>query len=637
MNTQNLSPEEDFAIFQQESMKGNYSHALFHLACALSSDAACSEWLLAADQLWETLQEEIFDYLSLDGECYYAIVALHAYYLWKSGEKTDAIDELTNVISAVPNAYYFPWIAQWLFSIKDTDALSPLLLSRIISSCMNQIDFYANHNGSEIYEKILEFAKKIPDDFDLPLNKTLVTSMFYRRLNRYEEALAAAKEGFEKNPTATNANFIALCYKEMDCLPEMEEYTQLSISIDPSERSICNDMGDVFLGHKQYKKAAEYYALAMEAGEDSWAEPSYYYSRYKLNEDDSKEMIHKLMNYTQKNEENSRAKDLADQVYDELFPEERLFYEEIPYSQESLINLLRQISEDYVQKLGSSPHTLTVPLQTKDPLPIAVSRLESPSAVNAIRLYLSDYGNNPITFHPICNREPKPSFLEPIEKEGINDPFRLWNYNEKFHFTPNVEPPNNQVQSIVMELATDAYELHEWYQKACKLAKNLSDADRKSLEGIMVFPPRCPDSNYPIDRWLMRIQYAAVFLLAALDETKHLLPSPSLKRILFGQIDWPVLAALTVICFQTELHNECSEEVYSLLCEFRNRIYEDSYCFFFVTFLASILHVHGLSEQDTASFKVSLNSILIEDEYEEGEEEKYSDEIEELKQLLEEQ
>ncbi len=627
------SPEEDMAIFYQEMKQKKYSHALFHLACAISSDPECKEWISQADAVWNLKKEQIFSYFETEQSQYYAVVALKAYFLWKSGETQDAISTLVQVIRAIPNAYYFPWIAEWLFTAQD--AISPSIIVLIISGCMNQMDFYANNHDNTIYEKLVEFLEPLTQEeaSNLPIDKYVMTSMLYRRLKRYDKALSEAKKGFEQSPTAINANFVALCYKEMDELDEMEKYTQLSISINPSERSICNDMGDVFLLHENYAKAAQYYALAMEAGEDEWAEPSYYYSRYLLNGEESDKMFEQLIQYSKKYNENSRAKELLDKIYDKLYPEESLFYDQIPFSQEALTNLLYQFSTNNAEKLGSDLHSLTVPIPDSDTksMRTAVSCLESPSAIRAICLYLSNYDQNPINWQLICHKEPDPPFLEPVKDANTAKPFRLWNYDKSYSFTPNVKPPNEKVKERVFHLAATAYSLPAWYEQAQELALELTQADRDSLEGVMVFPPNLSNKDYQMDQWLMRVKYAAVFLLAALDEREEQIPSASLKQILLGQLDCPVLAALTLLSYQTIQYPECFHEVYQLFCDFEDRIFNDSYCFFLTTYLVSILHLNGLEEEKKEYYQNWLYSILSK---EEDDIQQNDEEIEKVKKML---
>ena len=141
----------------------------------------------------------------------------------------------------------------------------------------------------------------------------------------------------------------------------------------------------------------------------------------------------------------------------------------------------------------------------------------------------------------------------------------------------------------VKELARSPFHLGEWYNRAGSMCEGLSFDD---LYGCMVYPPEPDDMRIPADQWLLRVQFAAVCLLAQLGKDDSRMPSPELivyggklpsyelTRICLGQLDWPVIPALTLLAWQAKEGLADREQALGVLSLLKTRVPEHDYCFF---------------------------------------------------------
>lgn len=603
-----LTPQEDIEIFKNELEQENYDHALFHLACAISSDPGNEEWLFYASTVFDILGSDVLGCIELGENVYFATAALRAYYLWKVGDWEQAVSLLSQVIAAVPDIPYFIWMEQWILDEDCIRQVSEDTMYRFISRNLYQMDQHTANNGKEVLRCLTYlFSGYTEPTAQTYMSKYIVLSMLYRRLDQMDLALEAALTGYQKVPTAVNSTFVALCYKDMGDIDHMKEYTNLSLTLDPKSTAICNDMGDVLLERGRYQEGSEYYGIAMGEDDEEWSEPSYYYCRFCMDGEDAQEMHQLLCDYAKKHPNSRRAQKLVQDAQDKLYPEHSRFYHNMPLLEEALSNLLHNICGSYAEKYGSAIHVLnkgeTGSIRT------TITCLESPSAVRALNLYLSDYDSKECGVDLICSNCPQPSPLEPVQGR-----FKLWDYDESYHFTSRVKRPSPHVLEMVNELALENYSLKTWYQKALDLAGRLANEDRESLYGAMVYPPRCPNENYYMDWWLERIQFASVFLLAALDEREGMILSPAACDICMGQIDWPLLPAMLLITYQAICHEEVQSSARVILYGLLDRIYKNEFCFFTTTFLVCMLNLPGVEEKTKDSFKKWLMDELRQEE-----------------------
>ena len=435
-----------------------------------------------------------------------------------------------------------------------------------------------------LYERFLYQATVEMKEMD----PFMIMSMLRRRVQDLEGALKDALKSFEMNPYSNQATFVGLCYKEMRDIENAAIYFEKGYELDPTNISGFLEMGDLLLDETQFERAGEYYKRALEVEpENDWALPSLYFCQYATSKDE--EAKARLLEYKKQYPNNGRTDYLIGYV--EYL--ERVPYEDyIPVSGEATINLVHQLEEQ----------------QTKGQLKFSLSALESGSAINTLRLYLGDYDEHAKLEVLYAENAIMPD-ISPISETGII----FWKYDEQYQQTPAVNKPSHKVEEVVTQLACMKYSCKEWYQVAGELAKNLEESDLQDLYSIMVYPPK-PEFEIGTDIWLMRIQYAAVFLIAHMEYTmvpakklfgigfgkskQVVMPSKSILDICYGQLDWPIIPAMVVLAYQAQIYPECQERVKEVFLKIMKRVNRESYCFFEEAFLVNFLRLPNLGEPE---------------------------------------
>lgn len=170
---------------------------------------------------------------------------------------------------------------------------------------------------------------------------------------------------------------------------------------------------------------------------------------------------------------------------------------------------------------------------------------------------------------------------------------------------PTVGQPTDRATASVKELASEPFSLRGWYDRAANLVDGMTAGDEKGLYALMVYPP-LPEGTLPAGEWLMRVQYAAVCLLARLgsqfispDEMKQYngaFASPELVRICLGQLDRPVIPALTLLAWQITEGITDREAGLSLLDRLSERVAEHGDCFFEHALVCALSWIPGYDD-----------------------------------------
>lgn len=222
------------------------------------------------------------------------------------------------------------------------------------------------------------------------------------------------------------------------------------------------------------------------------------------------------------------------------------------------------------------------------------------SSRNALFLTLSNYRKQTAELsisvtHPTCD-----SYESPLAPEGL----RLWNYQKDHTPVPAVPKPEKQVYKLADNLAREPFHLGKWYEKARELSRSLTVQDADSLYGCMVYPQE-PEAQITSDRWLFRIQCAAICLLAhlrdeSLPDSLTGFPSPELARICLGQLDWPVIPALTLLAWQVREKAVDPGLVNPILDRLIASLPGDSPCFYEHALFSAVSWIPGRSRTQRA-------------------------------------
>ncbi len=408
-----------------------------------------------------------------------------------------------------------------------------------------------------------------------------------RHMGRMEDALAIAEEGIARHNTASNSTFAGLCYLDLDRWEEGEKAILRALELDPANYAPCNDLADYFFNARVFSKAMDYYALVMAHGDAQdceWALPSFYFCRY-LQEDRALD-LERLALAAAAQPDNDRAAQLCDAVR-----RERL----LPY-------------EDYIPDSTDAVAKMIPDLMEKDiaEARVALSCQEAASAVNAVRLAMSRFGQREARLTVLVNHLPDPPLDRVLAPEGI----RLWLYGEDHDAVPAIGAPTQRALDAVSVLTSRPYALTDWYAQAETLAAELDSGCIPALYACMIHPPTPPEDIRP-DRWLQLVQFAAVCLLAHLKRegdvslplrtyAEHL-PSQELVRICLGQLDWPIIPALTILAYQARTGRASVPAVSALLNAVYTRVPKGDYCFFEHALICALAQLPGQKEETRAA------------------------------------
>ncbi|RKI71172.1 tetratricopeptide repeat protein [bacterium 1xD42-67] len=405
-----------------------------------------------------------------------------------------------------------------------------------------------------------------------------------RHMGRMEEALKVAQEGIDRHKAASCYTFAGLCCLDLGDPQGAEDHVRQGLERDPGNLAPCNDLGDYFFERRILDKAMEYYTMVVDRGDAQdveWAEPSLIFCRW-LDSGDPVE-LERLVLCAASRPQSQRGAQLCQQAREE---------QKIPYV------------ETFVPSWDATVKMIPnfTAKGTGGEVKLTLSCEEAASAANAVRLAVTEYGKKSGGVHLIVNAVSDP----PLDSTLIPDGVWLWDYSPDHNASPAVERPGDAVQMRVKELARSPFHLGEWYDRAGSMCEGLSFDE---LYGCMVYPPEPDDVRIPADQWLLRVQFAAVCLLAKLGKDDSRMPSlelmayagklPSyeLARICLGQLDWPVIPALTLLAWQAKEGLADREQALGVLSLLKTRVPENDYCFFEHALACAMSWFPGESEE----------------------------------------
>lgn len=584
-----LTAEQGRSIFDKAIANGDLGPALFYMACALAKEPMNQESLDKIDTLIRN-QSDLMDYLELHRDQYYPKVALAGYISYKQGNVDYGMDVLRTIIEKIPQTGYMSWIDEWIRElIYNPKNLKQSTLTAFVASCLEEMNDYhtvIKNDFIEIFIKLYQsLAKSENVESDTLVNQLMTMSLLKKSAGDIEGAIMEALRAFECTADMEQAIFVGQCYREIGWLENAKLYFDKAIELEPNRGEGYVELANLLFDEKDYEEAEALYekALDIQPNDNEWTEPSLYFCQYVI--DKNQEAKEKLMIYKERHPNSQRAIDLLECVA-EL---ERKPYEDyIPLSKEVVCDILKEMMKSKPQGIGS----MEVNLET----------LESPSAINALRLYCYDYDTNAQSYVGLEPNAVIPD-ISPVKETGVV----FWKYDETYQQKPVVRKPNSKVVEAVLKLTNTPYSCKGWYELAEELAQSLGHEDIKDLYGIMVHPPR-PSYEVSTDGWLMCVQYAAVFLLAHIEDGKRFfnlfskhkqpsIPRKSIVDICYGQLDWPIIPAIVVLSYQAQILPECRETVKSIFVDLMQRRRDElAYCFFEDALVTNFLKLPNLDE-----------------------------------------
>lgn len=561
------SPQEDIQIAERVMAEGDYPHAAFHVAAALSTNPLREDWVKLLDEIIEKCPdpEKLLPRDGGEDGDWFGSVAARAYAYHKTGDLGSALSSMSDLIGAIPDTAYFPWLVEMLEDNDrigrecDPDDLVSLASSLIQNQAIDQLDPDLRSEICDLLSSgLATLAEKHPEDEDLGFGR----SLFLRRLGRLDEAESVAMNFFDRTPSWRTAIAVAMVHKERGDVDTSLEWYERAASLEPGNETTYLDVGDIELDRERYRQAAEAYNKAcIIVDEHPWGYPSLLFAR-RMAGIDEEENEAALSAYAEEYPENDRARYLAEWAG---MQGRVRFVDFLPEPTEALINCARQMLAEEVIDGGT--------------IQVRLSHLEAPSAVLAVEG----------TFRQISQSSDLPAMLD-LEVTEIpqpdprrspwNAPFKLWKYR-KSKARPGLKEPRTEIVELVSSLASSPdYQLEAWWEAAGKAASRLELSETNDLVASLVHIPD-PEVDLPFWNWIFRVQMAAMFILARLHEDQDLASKKHPLRVICeGVIDWPVIAAAValrrLVDTRPELENQVGDIYHSLL---KRRAREGACCF----------------------------------------------------------
>lgn len=594
------SPQEDIQIAERVLAEGDYPHAAFHVAAALSTNPLRRDWIELFNEIIERCPEPETLLPRDEGEDgdWFGSVAARAYAYYRTGDLGRAFASMGALIGAMPDTAYFPWLVEMLEDDSridrecDPDDLVSLASSLIQNQAIDQVDpEMRNEICDRLSEGLAILAEKHPEDEDLGFGR----SLFLRRLGRLDEAESVAMSFFEHAPSWRTAIAVAMVHKERGDEDVSLEWYDRAADLEPENETTYLDVGDIHLDREHFREAAEAYNKAcIIVDEHPWGYPSLLFAR-RMAGIDEQENEAALVAYAEVHPENDRARYLVEWV--RMQGQER-FVDFLPEPTEALINCAKQLLAEEVLDGGT--------------IQVRLSHLEAPSAVLAVERtfrQISQTNDDPVLLDLEVTGIPQPD----PRKSPWNAPFKLWKYR-KSQASPGLKEPRREIVELVSSLAASPdYQLEAWWEKGGKAAAGLELSDTNDLVASMVHIPD-PEVDLPFWNWILRVQMAAMFVLARLHEDEDLdSRKHPLRVICEGVIDWPVIAAAVALRRLVDTRPEVESLVGDIYHSLLKRRAREGACCFDLDVIRCYLSLPNLPEELKEPLQQDLDSLLAEE------------------------
>lgn len=506
--------------------------------------------------------------------------------LMEQGKTAEALERFARTAIQTRDLSHMDMAERWLNEKALLDRAGEEAVCRFVAFLTQVLDPMEERQRQRLWESCLNALRALGDNTSArsDLSDRYTTEcVLLRHMGRLEEGLRAAREGIARHNSASCYTFAGLCCLDLGDTEGAEGYVLQGLERDPGNLAPCNDLGDYFLDCRMLDKAIEYYAMVTARGDEQdagWAEPSLIFCRW-LDSGDPVE-LERLVLCAASWPQSQRGAQLCRWAAEE---KKLPYVERFVPSRDAVVTMIPKLQDRDVTQI-----TITLSCQ------------EAASAVNAVKLAMGKYGQRPVLVKQAAASFPEP----PLDSSLIPDGVRLWDYTDPNAPRPAVGEPGEAAQLRIKELIQSPFHLGEWYARAGELCQGLTAED---LYGCMVFPPAPSDRRIPADQWLLRVQFGAVCLLARLGKDNSrtpspelmlcagLLPSPELVRICLGQLDWPVIPALTLLAWQAKEGLADREQVFGVLSRLKTRVPEESRCFFAHALACALSWFPGESEE----------------------------------------
>lgn len=509
-------PQEHLRIAQAALAQGDPRHAVQHLAAALEADPADREALALVRKAILAVRDPLELAPFAQDETHYRIAAMRAYvHAWR-GQLGEALNLMAQLYQAVPGLPYLPWVAEWVGRPELAELERGEILALLLSSISGK--YGPRFTGPErpLLEQILAgvelYRSSHPDA--VWVDTAMVT--YIRKLGDVGRALGLARLIHAREPAAHTAIVLATTLREYGDVRGSLKTFQQAHGFAPDDVAILLDIADTYLMLSQLDDAAQTYQAALErAPGQPWAAPSLLYVRY------AREPLgpweRQLREYAAANPANQRAGALLQRL--------AAYIGSLPDPPDATINVLRQVAEAGHADINH----------------LTLSRLEAPSALLALHRWTQEHHGHAGAAVSVSEIQQP----DPRRPSGPVD-VMIWKYDGTRPL-PTLPPPAQAVAEAVAALAAQPFQADGWMDQARQIAPRLGRAAVKDLLAVMTHPPRRP-AELPVWAWIQRVQWAAAFILAWVDDGwDGSLRKRALVSLAYGPLDWSVGAAVAAL------------------------------------------------------------------------------------------
>lgn len=573
------TPEEDLALAEEALAEGDLRHAAFHTASALAADPESGACLRKLDQIIEAADDPL-SLFPLEEETPFTVVAGRAYVLARRSEHQEALELLLQILHVRHDVPYLAWALDWVRRREVVEKLEPDGLCAGLGGWLQhfvggQVQDESQKRAMERVAMLLERVRVSRPEHDGLLFFHAVT---LRKLDRHEEALKVAEEGYERNPSWQTATSIAITQREMGLTDAALASYERALGHNPDDLSCRLDLGDLLLESGRLDEAAAWYGqvLSREPGHP-WAQPSMFLVEWQRSREDR--WLERIADSARQG--NQRALRLMLELQRRHGP----YTGFLPEPSDAGVNILRQLA-DQLDPEGSPPEGLT----------ISVTSLEAPSVLLAFQMHFRALGHDltpQVQVSDVQSPDPRRA-SGPVE-------YLLWEYDDVTP-RPAVDPPRAEVATVVARLAAREYDLAAWGEEAKRLGKELGFAAVSDLLGTMVHPPPMPE-GMPSWVWLPRVQLAAALILSHVDEGwQGSIRRKVLSSLLRGPMDWSVDATIVALTELAQTSREIEADVTIAFLDAVSRIPRPGHCCYEYALACNAMRLPNLPDEARQAF-----------------------------------
>ncbi|RKI43062.1 hypothetical protein D7Y27_15775 [Corallococcus sp. AB004] len=572
----NPTPKQDAAFAVEALAAGELAHAAFHAGCALGADARYAPWLELLERIIQAAGPSPFHLFPLGDGASFATAAVHAYALARSGQPGLALELLSQVVQAKPDADFARWGVTWLEAPGIAESTPPQYALPLVTSVLSR----TSPNETQGLAVLLRIVERIASQHPENAGVLWVHGTLLRRCGRGDEGLAVARASYDAQPGWLTAVQLATAHRELGQVPQALDAYRAALRHDPPQVSVLLDAADMLCEHARVDEGLRWYedALRLAPG-DLWASASSAYWRAIHHGDtDAQE---RLLALADTHPEHERTGMLAADLARRLTP----FEDFLPLRTDAGIHALRQLSLQPPPARRGPPSRVT----------LTTSWLEAPSVLLAWELQRA-WKDFPYEVDIQVQRLQQPNPRLPTGPTSLT----LWTFSET-RPTRAVPPPPPAFAAAVAELAARPFQAERWWREAGPLAAALPSGEVTRLAHVMVHPPPLR-GRWSAWSWLQRVQVAAVFIAARVDDGWEGSPRRELLLSLaHGPMDWTVDAALLALARIARATPAAHEEVLGLFRELGRHTRE--YRSYTYTLTCAHLQLPGLPVAERAALE----------------------------------